>query len=132
MYFSSEEEINDNISDDDEETVNSIAAKKTNKPLINIDKLDLHINDKERISSERGVISLSFPDAAPSAFKSFLDNDVRNPTSYTSTTSKERLLLLLAENFRRQYNVAFERRPLVLAVPNQVCTIAASPLLLYN
>lgn len=121
MYFSSEEEINDDVSTDDTDTVNLNATNRNEKPSIPIGKLDLDENDKNNIWSQRGIISLSFPRAMPSAFSAFNGDDGPLPISYTTTTSKERLLLLFAENFRRQYNVAFElRRPLILAVPNQV------------
>lgn len=50
-----------------------------------------------------------------------INNDSNNyPESYYSLTSKERLLLLFAENFRRQYRVKYEnRKPCVLAVKNE-------------
>lgn len=43
-----------------------------------------------------------------------------HPKSYYSLTSKERLLLLFAENFRQQYRVMYpNRKPCVLAVKNE-------------
>lgn len=51
------------------------------------------------------------------------EDEIKNnnyPESYYNLTSKERLLLLFAENLRRQYRVKYEnRKPCVLAVKNE-------------
>ncbi|KFB45988.1 hypothetical protein ZHAS_00013954 [Anopheles sinensis] len=42
------------------------------------------------------------------------------PETYRTLSSKEKLVLLFAENFRRQYREKFgHRKPLVLALPNE-------------
>lgn len=116
MYFSSEEEINDDVSSD-EENANGLNASAIHlKPFVPLDKLDLAECDKKRIATQRGIISLSFPEQKRPNF----EGQVTFPRSYYTLSSKERLLLLFAENFRRQFNVAFDKRkPLVLAVENE-------------
>lgn len=124
MYFSSEDEINDSEVEDDYQKDQSKADNERGQLLIALEKLDLKEKDRERIWLRRGIISLSFPNAKSTPCRIFQSDEAFFPPNYTSTTSKERLLLLFAENFRRQYNATYEhRRPLVLAVPNQVCFI---------
>lgn len=113
MYYSSEEEIEDDVSSE-EDKIGSGADGQQQKPIIPLERIELGESDTKRIATQRGVIWLSFPETS----RPCIDNQF--PTSYTSTTSKERLLLLFAENFRRQFSVAFEqRRPLILAVANE-------------
>uniref|UniRef100_A0A182FQ55 Uncharacterized protein n=1 Tax=Anopheles albimanus TaxID=7167 RepID=A0A182FQ55_ANOAL len=60
------------------------------------------------------------------------------PDTYRTLSSKEKLVLLFAENFRRQYREKFpNRKPLVLALPNEcgvqkfVCTTLRPSVLLF-
>ncbi|XP_054725262.1 coiled-coil domain-containing protein lobo-like [Anastrepha obliqua] len=72
-----------------------------------------------------GRIDLSFPETAAE----FANSPQCYPPSYYTLSPKERLLLLYAENFRKQFATFYpKRRPLVLALPNEcnvqkfVCT----------
>uniref|UniRef100_W8AYE9 Dynein regulatory complex subunit 7 n=1 Tax=Ceratitis capitata TaxID=7213 RepID=W8AYE9_CERCA len=72
-----------------------------------------------------GRIDLSFPETSAE----FADSLQCYPPSYYTLSPKERLLLLYAENFRKQFTTLYpKRRPLVLALPNEcnvqkfVCT----------
>lgn len=70
-------------------------------------------NKIKEINSELGIIYTCFP---PNLNKEF----TLLPESYFSLSPKEKLLLLFAENFRRQFKELFQtRRPLVLAVENE-------------
>ncbi|EDW66467.2 coiled-coil domain-containing protein lobo isoform X1 [Drosophila virilis] len=72
-----------------------------------------------------GKIDLSFPETT----EEFQDSPQCFPPSYYTLSSKERLLLLYAENFRKQFVLSHpRRRAMVLALPNEckvqkfVCT----------
>ncbi|XP_017856256.1 PREDICTED: coiled-coil domain-containing protein lobo [Drosophila arizonae] len=72
-----------------------------------------------------GRIDLSFPETR----EEFQDSPQCYPPSYYTLSPKERLLLLYAENFRKQFVLNYpRRRALVLALPNEckvqkfVCT----------
>jgi hypothetical protein len=66
------------------------------------------------INQKLGMIYTCFPDGQnKSEFAHF-------PESYYTLSPKEKLLLVFAENFRRQYKELYpKRRPLVLAVDNE-------------
>lgn len=69
----------------------------------------------KELNSEFGTIYTCFPQRSPEneEFSHF-------PVSYFTLSEKEKLLLLFAENFRRQYKEVYpSRRPLVLAVENE-------------
>lgn len=69
-----------------------------------------------RATDRIGRIQISFPEFPDSTFEGRSDF----PLSYRTLSSKERLLLLFAENFRQQYSMKFRhRKPLVLAVCNE-------------
>ncbi|CRK88935.1 CLUMA_CG002657, isoform A [Clunio marinus] len=73
---------------------------------ITIDKL-------RNVNREFGVIYTCFPENRDEKFS-------HHPESYFTLSSKEKLLLLFAENFRRQFKEHYaSRRPLVLAVENE-------------
>lgn len=80
-------------------------------------------NEKlKEIVSQLGLIHTNFPENKSPEF----EGRTVFPSSYNTLSPKERLLLLFAENFRRQFNELYpERLPLVLAVANecgvQVC-----------
>lgn len=70
------------------------------------------IQSNQRRIAETGKISMHF-------FENFqCTSDY--PENYFTLSAKERLILLFAENLRRQYQVLFvDRRPLVLAIENE-------------
>lgn len=97
---------------------------------------ELHENCEESelfstSTDDIGRISLSFIDAEPSDYPEY-------PNSYYTFSAKERLLLIYAENVRRQF---IAQQPdsarLVLAIPNEcaiqkfVCTTIRPTVLLY-
>ncbi|XP_039968942.1 coiled-coil domain-containing protein lobo-like [Bactrocera neohumeralis] len=66
-----------------------------------------------------GHIDLSFTETA----NEFANSPQCYPPSYYTLSPKERILLLYAENFRKQFVTLYpDRRPLVLALPNE-CNI---------
>ncbi|KAI8424862.1 hypothetical protein MSG28_006784 [Choristoneura fumiferana] len=74
---------------------------------------------------ELGVINLCWPKITEPVF----ETRTCFPVSYYTNSTKERLLLAYAENFRRQFNFHYKfRRPLLLQAPNEcglqkmVCT----------
>lgn len=89
----------------------------------------LNMKNVRATKAQIGVIDTSFPDLLePPEFDGFDDF----PRSYYTTSPKERLLLLFAENFRRQYSEVYQRRkPPILAVYNE-CQIQASHLLRFK
>lgn len=63
-----------------------------------------------------GLIDLSFPETTAE----FENSELCYPPSYYTLSTKERLTLLYVENFRHQYVINNKnRRPLVLALPNE-------------
>lgn len=84
---------------------------------ITLDKL-------KKLNSEFGTIYTCFPQRSLEC-----EEFSHLPVSYFTLSEKEKLLLLFAENFRRQFKEVYPwRRPLVLAVENEcrvqkfVCT----------
>lgn len=76
----------------------------------------------KQVANELGLITLSWP---PIDIPTF-ENRKKWPNSYIENSKKEKLALLFAENFRRQYiNLYPNRRQLVLAVDNE-CGIQVS------
>lgn len=65
---------------------------------------------------ELGVVNLCWPDISEPVF----ETRTCFPKSYYTNSTKERLLLAYAENFRRQYQFHFKpRKPLLLQAPNE-------------
>ncbi|XP_055608047.1 coiled-coil domain-containing protein lobo [Uranotaenia lowii] len=70
----------------------------------------------EGIKNKLGSINTCFPENETPAFEELTEF----PDSYRQLSSKEKLTLLFAENFRRQYRERFShRKPLILALPNE-------------
>ncbi|XP_047369349.1 dynein regulatory complex subunit 7-like [Vespa velutina] len=70
----------------------------------------------QKIQQELGLIQLCWPekDIRKDVYLSTL------PDSYYSVNDKERLLLLYAENFRRQFHTKYkDRKPILLACENE-------------
>jgi hypothetical protein len=68
----------------------------------------------KEVNAKSGMIYTCFPEARNKPEFSHL------PESYYTLSPKEKLVLVFAENFRRQYKELFpKRRPLVLAVENE-------------
>lgn len=73
-----------------------------------------------------GTIDITFPET----IEEFHDSAQCYPRSYYTVSTKERLLLLYAENFRRQFVLTHpRRRAMVLALPNE-CNVQVKLLLL--
>lgn len=69
-----------------------------------------------KVKKQVGIIDVSFPEVQDPKFEDLSDF----PLSYRSLTSKEKLILMFAENFRLQYNEKYiDRMPLVLAPKNE-------------
>lgn len=67
---------------------------------------------------ELGVVNLCWPEITEPVF----ETRTSFPISYYTNSTKERLLLAYAENFRRQYNFHYKykfRKPLLLQAPNE-------------
>ncbi|XP_047994443.1 coiled-coil domain-containing protein lobo-like [Leguminivora glycinivorella] len=65
---------------------------------------------------ELGVVNLCWPEITEPVF----ETRTCFPPSYYTNSTKERLLLAYAENFRRQYNFHYKfKRPLLLQAPNE-------------
>lgn len=87
------------------------------RPRILPDPVDLTLEHLKEIENKLGLIRLCWPK---------LDKDVifeertNFPKSYLENNSKDRCLLLYAENFRRQYCFKYpHRKPLLLACDNE-------------
>lgn len=81
-----------------------------------LDPVDLTEEHLKQIAEELGLITLCWPELKDVEFES----RIHFPDSYTKNTDKEKLLLLYAENFRRQFHHRFPtRRPLFLASDNE-------------
>lgn len=80
---------------------------------------EITLEKLKELTDESGAISLVFTDNKNPQFEERMDFS----TSYYTVSQKERLLLLFAENFRRQFKEKYpHRRPLVLAPFNE-CNI---------
>lgn len=78
--------------------------------------IELTIEHVKQIQAELGIIRLCWPDIIEPEFEGRRDF----PSSYTRNTNKEKLLLLYAENFRRQFHCKFpQRTALFLAAANE-------------
>lgn len=70
----------------------------------------------QEINSRVGRIHICFPTPKEIEF----EGRTTFPSTYTSVGQKEKLLLLFAENFRRQFKEKYpKRKPLVLCLPNE-------------
>lgn len=106
-------------------TDNSDSVEKQND---NANNLNFASQELRSITSELGLIHLSFPENYTPNF----EGRVAFPASYCTVSPKERLLLLFAENFRQQFNEKYQkRRPQVLAVENE-CQVQVDVIFSYN
>lgn len=83
---------------------------------------ELTVEILKQIDTELGIITLCWPELQDVVF----ENRRNFPKSYLENNDKEKLLLLYAENFRRQFQYRYPtRKPLLLASDNecglQVC-----------
>uniref|UniRef100_A0A182UJE1 Uncharacterized protein n=1 Tax=Anopheles melas TaxID=34690 RepID=A0A182UJE1_9DIPT len=92
----------------------------------------------EAMKRKLGVIDTCFPAYQPPVDVQDGTDAVDYPDTYRTLSSKEKLVLLFAENFRQQYREKFpHRQPLVLAPPNEcgvqkfVCTTLRPSVLLF-
>lgn len=86
------------------------------------------------VKAKLGLIDTCFPENSTPAFEEI----VCFPESYKRIGTKEKLVLLFAENFRRQYKERFShRKPPILALPNEcsvqkfVCTTLKPSIFLF-
>ncbi|XP_055615578.1 coiled-coil domain-containing protein lobo [Toxorhynchites rutilus septentrionalis] len=87
------------------------------------------------VKAKLGLIDTCFPECeTPAAFEEITSF----PDTYGRLSSKEKLVLLFAENFRRQYKEKFpQRKPPILALPNEcgvqkfVCTTLRPSIFLF-
>lgn len=78
--------------------------------------VELTTNILKEINTELGIITLCWPVLKDVEF----ENRTTFPSSYLENNNKERLLLLYAENFRRQFQHKFpDRKQLFLASDNE-------------
>lgn len=77
----------------------------------------LSMGHLKQIQNELAILKLCWPVIKDPMF----ENRVNFPESYLRNSDKEKLLLLYAENFRKQYQRLFpNRKPLFLASDNEV------------
>jgi hypothetical protein len=70
----------------------------------------------DKISDDLGMIQTCFPEN----FEPEFEGRTVFPKSYYTLSAKERLLLVFAENFRRQFKEKYpKRKPVVLGVRNE-------------
>lgn len=73
-------------------------------------------NDVMKIATQLGIIYTSFPENQCPEF----EGQTVFPSTYYTLSSKEKLLLLFAENFRCQFSEKYpHRRPQILAIENE-------------
>lgn len=78
--------------------------------------MDITADYLKVIGQELGLIKLCWPELSDVAF----EDRTNFPDSYLKNSCKEKLLLLYAENFRRQFCCKFpNRKPLFLACDNE-------------
>lgn len=89
--------------------------------------IDLTLEHVKQIQHELGIITLCWPDVQNPEF----ERRVTFPESYVRNNEKEKLLLLYAENFRRQFSRHFpKRKPLYLASPNEVGLVVSTHIII--
>lgn len=77
------------------------------------DDNDVSLENVISLQKDVGQIWLDFIDGDPKKFSDY-------PYSYYTFSAKERLLLIYTENFRRRFiSTHPDRKPLVLAIPNE-------------
>lgn len=78
--------------------------------------IDITMEHLKQIKDELGIISLCWPEIKDPLF----EDRAHFPTNYLNNSNKEKLLLLYAENFRRQFVHKYpSRKPLFLAADNE-------------
>lgn len=74
------------------------------------------IDDIKKISAELGIVSLCWPEIKDPYF----EGRTQFPETYYTNNDKERVVLLFAENFRRQFKHNYPKRnPILLACDNE-------------
>lgn len=99
---------------DKSDCIEAIIGPDAKSDSVESDEIDLSEEIKNSTCEKAiGRISLAFIDGDSNEFSEF-------PSTYYTFSAKERLLLIFAENYRRQFVHEFpHRKPLVLAVPNE-------------
>lgn len=124
---SNEKSVTSEENDEQPDEDNPEEREPEPKPFSYIEMLDAPIRELQEpieitpdhlkmIAQELGLIKLCWPDLTDVTF----ENRTNFPESYLKNSSKEKLLLLYAENFRRQFCFKFpDRKPLFLACDNE-------------
>lgn len=114
LYLENEENLDEEESEEEEEYFPYIDILDAPRELPEPREITPEIiND---ISTELGLIKLCWPTIDKPEF----ENRLNFPKHYTTNSNKEKLLLLYAENFRRQFCHRFpKRKPLYLASENE-------------
>lgn len=110
----SQDEENPEVVEEEEEPFSYIKMLDVQRELQ--DPLDITLKDLKQISDELGLIKLCWPELSEVNF----EDRTNFPDTYLKNSNKEKLLLLYAENFRRQFCYKYpERKPLLLACDNE-------------
>lgn len=93
--------------------INEMEKSAGNRESVQSDDYDLDPETDINTANDIGRISLEFADGDAEKYSNY-------PSSYYTFSAKERLLLIYTEMFRRQFiNTYPNRKPLVLAIPNE-------------
>ena len=96
--------------------INELGARAGSRESVQSDDNNSELENVLDSKNNVGKISLEFIDADDKKYNEYSD-------TYYTFSARERLLLIFTETFRRQFVNAYpERKPLVLAIPNE-CAI---------
>lgn len=124
---SNEKSVTSEENDEQPDEDNPEEGEPEPKPFSYIEMLDAPVRELpepieitpdhlKMIAQELGLIKLCWPDLSDVTF----EDRTNFPESYLKNSGKERLLLLYAENFRRQFCFKYpDRKPLFLACDNE-------------
>ncbi|KAJ8968661.1 hypothetical protein NQ314_002184 [Rhamnusium bicolor] len=119
-FISEEQDYLENIHEEKEKPFSYFDL--LDAPRILPEPIDLTLDHLKEITYELGLIKLCWPEITDPVF----EDRTNFPSSYLKNSDKEKLVLLYAENFRRQFCFKYpNRKPLFLASENecgmQVC-----------
>lgn len=94
-------------------SINGSDERAGSREIVYSDENDSNFENDIDTKNDVARISLEFIDGDAEKYHQY-------PNSYYTFSARERLLLIFAENFRRRFIHSYpERKPLVLAVPNE-------------
>lgn len=100
----------------EEEEIPISVFERLDAPRELLPPVDITFAHLKQIRDELGIITLCWPEIKDPKF----EGRVKFPPSYLRNSNKEKLLLLWAENFRRQFVHKYpNRKPLFLAADNE-------------